>query len=151
MSATHSARKGRVSQWVVAPDTQFILAGIKIVTAKLDKFEFSLFESGQNGDGGPDGQRVRIMIRDLVHPGRSPIVAVLQDLWSLLTRWTLDEGSPWFLLAMCGINNLESTPMRRKLRKQARAEHAKQLRGATSPQRLRYKLGEMRLAKIQRP
>lgn len=48
--------------------------------------------------------RARARLGDLLHPGKSPIVQCQRDLYALAQDFHSRDGSPWFLLAIFGID-----------------------------------------------
>lgn len=119
MAATHSIRKGRVAQWVIADRTQYILPGVKLVIAKLDALEYALFGSSRSQRRPSVGVAARLTIKDIADPESSPITVILLDLWSMLSKWGPEPEGPWFLLPLCGLGDFDNQEMRHRLRKQA--------------------------------
>lgn len=119
MAATHSIRKGRVAQWAIADRTQYILPGVKLVTAKLDAFEYALFGSSRRQRRPSVGVAARLTIKEIADPESSPITVILLDLWSMLSKWGPEPEGPWFLLPLCGVGDFDNQEMRHRLRKEA--------------------------------
>lgn len=126
MATTTSVRKRRVAEWMIAEETHFVLPCLKLVTNRLDEFEYALF--GHRGRRGATDARphFQVTITFLVDPGLSPIVKVLAEMWSLLSDWSPRPESPWFLLPMCGVKDFDKEALRRTARRQVSVGHAQQ-------------------------
>lgn len=117
MAQTTSARKKSISKWIVDDSTQYLLLGLKIVTADIDNLQYRLFGYDNLGRKDEINKTVSLTITSLTDPVASPFVEIQSAMARLLTEWSPSRSGPWFLLPMCGINDFDDPEMRFALRK----------------------------------
>ena len=120
MQKSSAVRKGRLAHWIRCDVTRFTLPMLKTTSAKMDDFQYKLFGEIDKSRMDLNGSQrtLKLLITDLVHSEKSPIVDVLAHMATLLTSWVPTRDGPWFLLPMCGINNFDNLEMRFAARRQ---------------------------------